>query len=116
MTATFSVLTGSSSIEVYNCRLYIGEYEDKSLHLLIFSPIGPISDTWTFTYEHVLSFFYVQPTTVYTANCPTGNDYTSWLATDANDSTKQYFFASFESRSASEKITSVQEFPLSFVF
>ena len=116
VTSTFTVLTGSSSFEFYNCRLYIGETDDKSLYLLIFSPIGSTSDSWSFTYEHVLSFFYVKPTTIYTANCPTGNDYTYWLANDANDSTKQYFFAGFESISSTTKKTSVQAALLPFVF
>ena len=79
---------------------------------------GKIGDkTYTYSYDKILSYFYVQPTTIYFTICNIGFADTSiWLANDANDSTKQYFFARFTNNASSSPTTPLQVVPLPFVF
>lgn len=73
--------------------------------------------TYTYSYDRILSYFYVQPTTIYFTICNIEFGSTSfWLANDANDSTKQYFFARLTNYESSSQVTFLQLVPLPFVF
>lgn len=98
-TATFTVLPENTSITftANNCTLVIGEYDDNSLWLFIFTPI--YTTGFTLTYQQLLAQFRKQPTTIYITNCPTSGIQSSpwarsdfWGAIDATDSTKIYDF------------------------
>ena len=99
VTATFTVLPENTSITFIrnNCTLVIGEYDDNSLWLFIFTPI--YTSGFTLSYQQLLTQFRKQPTTIYTTNCPASgisslpwarSDF--WGAIDATDSTKIYDF------------------------
>lgn len=98
-TATFTVLPENTAITFIgnNCTLVIGEYDDNSLWLFIFTPI--YTSGFTLSYQQLLAQFRKQPTTIYTTNCPASgissppwvrSDF--WGAIDATDSTKIYDF------------------------
>ena len=98
-TATFTVLPENTSITFIgnNCTLVIGEYDDNSLWLFIFTPI--YTTGFTLSYQQLLAQFRKQPTTIYTTNCPASGTqslpwYSSdfWGAIDATDSAKIYDF------------------------
>ena len=98
-TATFTVLPENTSLSIPGgyCTLAIGEYDDNSLWLFIFTPI--YASGFTLSYQQLLAQFRKQPTTIYTTNCPASGIQSSpwvrsdfWGAIDATDSTKIYDF------------------------
>ena len=98
-TATFTVLPENTSITFTGggCTLVIGEYDDNSLWLFIFTPL--YTSGFSITYQQLLAQFRKQPTTICTTKCPASGLSSSpwvrsdfWGAIDATDSTKIYDF------------------------
>ena len=101
-TATFTIFPENTSLPIPGgyCTLVIGEYDDNSLWLFIFTPIT--ASGFTLSYQQLLSQFRKQPTTIYTTKCPPSGTSSPpwdtsdfWGAIDATDSTKIYDFVEF---------------------